>query len=150
MSLDAESFRIRYATWRELEKSLKDVFSKSAMISIMYWVGVRCGQRSCQRILEQKPASREDVLKALVKRKREEGWGEYNIREINWDERRAMVVVENCFEAMGVKDTEPQCHFVRGYLGGFFSTLFEKTVTSRENACKAKGDLSCVFDIVPC
>lgn len=54
-------------------------------------------------------------------------------------------MVTDSFEALAHKTDQPCCHFFRGFLAGFLSELFGKTVTVTEEKCAGKGDEHCEF-----
>jgi predicted hydrocarbon binding protein len=43
--------------------------------------------------------------------------------------------------------SEPQSHYIRGVLDGFFSSLFKVEMEAKETKCIAKGDPYCEFEI---
>jgi len=47
--------------------------------------------------------------------------------------------------ARKTKREQPCCNFLRGFLSGFLSELFEKSITITEEKCAGKGDEHCEF-----
>jgi len=63
---------------------------------------------------------------------------------------KGRIIVEGSFEAKGYgKSTIPVCHFLRGYLAGFLSTILVAKVELLETKCLAKGDGHCEFQVNP-
>jgi len=79
------------------------------------------------------------------------GWGILDLRAVDLDAKTAYIYIEDDFECANHTEraTMPQCHYVRGMLGGWFSALFESKIDIIETECKAKGDSLCVFQVQP-
>jgi len=79
------------------------------------------------------------------------GWGILELNAIDLDGKTALVLIHDGFECASStgKATAPQCDFTRGMLSGWFSGLFESKVNVIENACVAKGNPTCVFQVDP-
>ena len=77
------------------------------------------------------------------------GYGILDVNSVNLYAKTAEIHVRNGFESAGSANTssEPQCHFIRGLLAGWFSQLFETKIEVIETRCEAKGDPNCVFQI---
>jgi len=91
-----------------------------------------------------------DVLEAISKTKRAEGWGKICFKGLAVEKGKVKgrIVVEGSFEAKGYgKSTIPVCHFLRGYLAGVLSTILATRVEILETKCLAKGDDYCEFQV---
>jgi predicted hydrocarbon binding protein len=79
------------------------------------------------------------------------GWGILELKAVDFDAKTAQIQVQDGFECAGheKKATTPQCHFVRGMLGGWFSRLFESKIGIIETQCVAMGNPACLFQVQP-
>ncbi len=79
------------------------------------------------------------------------GYGILNVESISLDSKTAEIRIKDGFESAGSRNVsaEPQCHFIRGLLAGWFSQLFESKIDVIETQCEAKGDSDCVFQVQP-
>ena len=55
------------------------------------------------------------------------------------------VRIESSFEAVARKSNPLGCYFFKGFLTGFLSELFNKSITVAEEKCLSKGNSSCEF-----
>ena len=74
------------------------------------------------------------------------GFGKMQVKELEIPTGKAVVVVQNSFEAedAGVS-LRPICRFTSGYLEGIFGQLTGKNMRAKEIECRAKGDTDCKF-----
>ena len=79
------------------------------------------------------------------------GWGILELKAVDLNAKTAYIYIQGGFECeRSTKSaTAPQCHFVRGMLGGWFSRLFESKIAITETQCEAKGNPVCVFQVQP-
>ncbi len=77
------------------------------------------------------------------------GWGIFELLNIDLDKKTAAVRVEENFECTHYKghSSTARSHFVRGHIAGVFSELLGSRVEVTENYCVAKGDAFCEFTI---
>lgn len=76
------------------------------------------------------------------------GWGKLERNDLDFDKKRAMVVVtDSPVAAMCKKAKAPVDTFIRGFLAGIFSIYFKKDVDCVEVKCSALGDQKCEFVI---
>jgi len=139
-----DSFIFRFKTFSNFESALEEIFSPSAASVILYMAARKCGALECKELLREVGA-REEAMKALSRRKREENWGEISFQDVNFSDGEGRVVVLNSFEAVARRSDEACCHFLRGFLAGFLSELLSKNVVVVERKCAAKGDEYCEF-----
>ena len=76
------------------------------------------------------------------------GWGMISVPEVDPD-ARGVVQVKDCFECGGGSKVRQGCHFFRGYLEGYGSTLYGLDVGSEETKCILRGDAVCEFVLKP-
>ena len=86
-----------------------------------------------------------EALTLFSRLKREENWGDVVFRDVDFERGSGKIIVRNSFESMARKAKEPSCHFFRGFLAGFLSELFNKTVVVTEEKCASRGDAHCQF-----
>jgi len=81
------------------------------------------------------------------------GWGKIIFAGIDKETGQGTLLIENCFEADAILEIrkgpkeKPQCHFITGYLKGFFSEVTGKKLNVVEVKCKTTGDERCEFQI---
>ena len=137
-------------TFNDLVSALELIFSPSAASVILFTAAVRCGVQSYNR-MKKKFGTKEEALRRLSELKKKENWGKLSFRDVDFVNGSGKVIVADAFETMARKGEEgrvtgqPCCNFLRGFLSGFFSELFEKTVTVTEEKCAGKGDENCEF-----
>ena len=79
------------------------------------------------------------------------GWGILDVKTVDPDKKTAEIHIKDGFESADSRNTSTtaQCHFTRGLLTGWFSTLFETKIDVAETHCVAKGDPFCIFLVQP-
>lgn len=84
--------------------------------------------------------------KAMVKILETLGMGRFEIVDVNYKKKEAMVVVYDCSIAVEAgKQEEPVCYFVAGAIAAMFSILFKKDVDCKEKRCRSEGHEHCEF-----
>lgn len=139
-----DGFLLRFDSFNRMKRGLEEVFASSVPILIAAAMGKPCGQLECRRILRN-AKSKDDALKHLSELKKKENWGEISFHEIDYTEALGTIRVEKAFETRDRRSDSPVCHFLRGFLAGFLSQLFEKPVAVTETRCSGKGDEYCEF-----
>ncbi len=138
------SFLFPFKTFSDFESALELIFSTSAASVILYTAALKCGTNTCRRI-KKMVKTREGALNSLTKLKDEERWGRISFQDVDFEKASGTVVITESFEAMARRAEQPSCHFFRGFLAGFLSELFRRTVTVTEEKCAARGDNQCEF-----
>ena len=129
-----------------LKKALEETFFSGAY-ALLYFVGKGCGERSYRR-LSQLYSDRQALVDACISLKERERWGSFRCEIV--EDGTGTIRVENCFEARGCGNSkEPACYFLKGYLEGFLSNVFQRQLKVTETSCFAKGDRECVFESRP-
>lgn len=139
-----DSFSIQFETFGQLEDALELIFSPSAASVILYTAAIKCGVHLHKRI-KRKFDTKEEALNLFSQLKREENWGDVIFRDVDFESGSGKVMVRNSFESVARKTREPSCHFFRGFLAGFLSELFNRTVVVTEEKCASRGDAHCQF-----
>jgi len=147
--LSKESFSFQFATFNDMMSALELIFSPSAASVILFTAAVKCGAQLYSR-MKKEFGTKEEALRRLSELKREENWGNLTFRDVDFVKGSGKVIVVDAFETMarkaeGRETGQPCCNFLRGFLSGFLSELFEKTVTVTEERCAGKGDENCEF-----
>jgi predicted hydrocarbon binding protein len=142
---DGKAFIMRVVTFTDFKKVLEERFASGAF-TIFYELGLGCGRRSCQRLMQKYP-DRVRLLKAIARYKRNERWGKIKF-ELDPEKGTGKVFVTESFEAKQYGPSQhPICYFFKGYLEGALSQAFNKPLRASEIECIAKGDKQCVFQI---
>jgi predicted hydrocarbon binding protein len=146
LKLPKKSFSFQFVTFNDLVSALELIFSPSAASVILFTAAVKCGSRSYNR-MKKEFGTKEEALQRLSELKRKENWGKLNFRDVDFVNGSGKVVVVDSFETMPrkTKKEQPCCNFLRGFLSGFLSELFEKSITITEEKCAGTGDENCEF-----
>jgi len=137
-------FLFPFKTFSDFESALELIFSPSAASVILYMAALKCGTNSCRRV-KKKVKTIGEALDSLSTLKGEEKWGNISFQNVNLEEGSGKVVITESFEARARRTEQASCHFFRGFLAGFLSELFKRTMTVNEEKCVAKGDEECEF-----
>lgn len=145
-----KSFSFEFVTFNDMVSALELIFSPSAASVILFTAAVRCGTQWYNR-MKKKFGTKEKALRILSEVKKEENWGKMSFRDVDFAKGSGKIIVDDSFETVarkaekGRESTQPCCNFLRGFLSGFLSELFEKSVTVTEEKCAGKGDEYCEF-----
>lgn len=142
--LPKRSFSFPFETFSEMESALELIFSPSAASVILFMTALKCGTKSYRKIIT-KANTNEKVLNHLSKLKSEQNWGKLSFHDIDFEKGSGKIIVVNSFETVARKTSQPSCHFLRGFLAGFLSELFKKSIKVNEEKCAGKGDEQCEF-----
>lgn len=127
-----------------MENALELIFSPSAASVILYTTAIKCGVHLYQKT-KKEFNKKEEALNYLSSLKKEENWGKMSFQEVNFKNGSGRVIIDDSFEAMTRKTSQPSCHFFRGFIAGFLSELLKKTIIVTEEKCAGKGDEHCEF-----
>jgi hypothetical protein len=148
--LPKNSFSFQFVTFNDLVSALELIFSPSAASVILFTAAVRCGAQSYSR-MKKEFGTKEEALRLLSELKRKENWGKLTFRDVDFVNGSGKVIVADALETMarkaegGREAGQPCCNFLRGFLTGFLSELFERSLTVTEEKCARKGDEHCEF-----
>jgi len=135
---------LSFETISEIESALEEIFSPSAASTILCIIAKKTGANSGEKIMK-KTGTKEKALKYLSKLKNNENWGELSFQNIDYTKGSGKIIIIDSFESIARKTTQPCCHIFRGFLEGFLSQLFGKTIEVTEEKCAGKGDPHCEF-----
>ena len=144
MRVEEGSFTFQFETFGQMEDALELIFSPSAASVILYMTAIKCGVRLYEKTKKEFGTEKE-ALDHLTSLKREENWGKIGFHEVDFQNASGRITVNDSFEVMTRKTNQPSCHFFRGFLAGFLSELFQKTIAVTEEKCAGKGDKCCEF-----
>jgi len=139
-----EGFLVGFETFDEIRLALEEIFSPKAMSVILYTVAIKCGKGSCNRLMK-KAKTKEEAINYLCDLKRKENWGKLSFQNLDLENGTGTVIIINSLETIGRRTDEPCCHLFRGFLEGFLSELFKKSIMVSEEKCAGKGDEHCEF-----
>jgi len=138
-----------------MTEALELIFSDSAASAILFTSAVRCGTQCFKRAVKE-GKKKQDAVHYLSELKREENWGDFLFSHVDFMKGTGKVVVADSFETVPFttkgykpKRSQPCCHFLRGFLAGFLSELFQKPTVVTEEKCAGMGDDHCEFAFKP-
>lgn len=75
-------------------------------------------------------------------------WAEVSEFNVDFDNKRADIkLLDHVFSRNREGKGESYCDWIRGWVAGMFTVIFNETVVCREKKCKAYGDPYCEFII---
>ena len=138
------SFSFQFVTFNDMVSALELIFSPSAASVILFTAAVKCGAQSYNRMMKR-ASTKEEILNHLSELKKDENWGKISFLDVDFVNGSGRVIIVDSFESIARKTAQPSCHFFRGFLAGFLSELFGKTIEVTEEKCAGKGDEHCEF-----
>jgi len=135
---------LSFETISEIESALEEIFSPSAASTILCTIAKKNGANSCKKIMKR-AGTKDKALNYLSKLKNIENWGKLSFQNIDFKSGSGKIKIIDSFESIARKTTQPCCHTFRGFLEGFLSELFGKTIKITEEKCAGKGDPHCEF-----
>lgn len=130
-----------------LVKGFRESFGTSIVQAILWNQGKEVGKTTVEMYRKDFGVSKiREALETLRARALMLGWGAIEIVTLNEVKRRAVIRVFDNWECSIFKGSdEPQNHFIRGILAGFFNAIFGDGFRATEVKCIAKGDPYCEF-----
>jgi len=135
---------LSFETISEIESALEEIFSPSAASVILCTATKKTGANLCKKIMKR-ARTKDKALHYVSKLKNIENWGKLSFQNIDYTKGSGKIIITDSFESIARKTTRPCCHIFRGFLEGFLSELFGKTITITEEKCAGKGDPHCEF-----
>jgi len=132
------------SAFRSLIEGITTTFGTGAS-SILFEAGRCTGKEFTQSLLKEGTVP-EEVPTWLEVFFTQGGWGKV-IARADFANKTAVVVIDDCATARGVKSKEASCHFIRGYVAGISEILFKTNVECAETKCMAKGNATCEFRV---
>jgi len=143
-NLRKKGFVLSFETFGAFKSCLEEMLSPSAASVILHFASSKCGQDTCLRILKT-IKTKENVLAYLSNMKNEMNWGKILFQDVDIEAGRGEIFVYNSFEVAACKSASTSCYFIKGYLAGFLSELFEREIRVEEEQCAATGAPYCRF-----
>lgn len=75
------------------------------------------------------------------------GWGRIEVGKIDLVKSELVVTMRNSPMVRGVRDSEPRCWYVRGFMEGIISVILGVEATANEIQCQAANGDRCVFKV---
>ncbi len=119
----------------DFAKSVTEIFGREGG-TIFYLVGEKSGRRSAKRRLKESKGSNEKALHHLEFLKREQHWGDIEFTGLDLGRKTGKISLKNCFD-VSFKSSVGECYFMRGFLTGFLSELFQDNITVSNSYNKA-------------
>ena len=121
-------FVMEFDTFYTFKSALEEIFSPSAACVILGSAANKCGRQSCKNITK-KFRDKGNVLAYLPHRKESMNWGEIMFQEVDLQNGKGKIQVNNSFESLMLNCAQPSCHFLRGFFVGFLSELFNREIS---------------------
>ena len=133
----------------ETIKSLMKVFNPTAVQAMLWYQGREFGKLKGEFYKREfSIINMNEVVNFLATRLTLHGWATVEIVKLDEEKRSATLRLFDNWECSAFKgSSEPQSHYIRGVLDGFFSSLFKVEMEAKETKCIAKGDPYCEFEI---
>jgi predicted hydrocarbon binding protein len=130
-----------------LVKGFRESFGTAIVQTILWNQGKEVGKTTVDMYRKNFGISKaREALEMLTARALSLGWGRMEIVTLNEVKKRATIRVFDNWECAIFKGVnEPQNHFIRGILAGFFNAIFGEGFYATEVKCIAKGDSYCEF-----
>ena len=144
---DVRYLLIRPETIVGFQKTIEK-HSRMGAQDALFQGGYRGGYLSAKKYKEMQNLSDSETISFMMTMGAEIGWGNFQLIEYDFENRKLQIRVENSAFAEAYGDaTEGVCHLISGVLSGLATVLFARNCIAFEIECSAKGDKHCVFHI---
>ena len=144
---DVRYLLIRPETIVGFQKTVEKHSRKGAQ-EALFEGGYRGGYLSAKKYKEMHNLSDSETINFMMTMGAEIGWGNFQLIEYDFENRKLNVRVKNSAFAEAYGDsTEGVCHLIKGVLSGLATVLFAQDFIAYETECLAKGDRHCVFHV---
>lgn len=135
-------------TWRTLFQGLIKRFGAGGM-TLLWFMGNDAGEGKGLDLIKLKGSlTNVDRIKIALARLQSFGWGVFELVECDEKTNKIVIRVKENFEENAAKDIKGyQNSFLRGFLVGLISLLFNSPCRGIETKCVNKGDPYCEFVI---
>jgi predicted hydrocarbon binding protein len=139
---------IRTAFFKEMEKTVKKVFSTGAD-TFLYELGYDHGLPTWENLFRTFKVGDSKDLDYALQIYNAVGW--CRPRVLSYDKSRgtARIRLDDNFECEAQRWGKPASQFVRGHFAGAISALDGRKHMCLETRCVAKGDEFCEFELTP-
>ena len=125
-------------------QSTVDLLGLEGATAILF-AGVNSGRRSAIKRLEESHGDKRMALQILIELKREQNWASIEFTEISLANCYGHIKVKHCLCS---KNESNACYFVRGFLKGFLSEVFERQINVSLIG-QHKSDSFCELEFLP-
>jgi predicted hydrocarbon binding protein len=144
---DVRYLLIRPETIVGFQKTIEK-HSRTGAQDALFQGGYGGGYLSAKKYKEMQNLSDSETISFMMTMGAEIGWGNFQLIEYDFENRKLQIRVENSAFAEAYGDaTEGVCHLISGVLSGLATVLFARNCIAFEIECLAKGDKHCVFHI---
>jgi len=141
---------LREPAYEGFIKGLKKRFG-SVGKEFLYYIGLDMGYKvfkAQSKIIRKAGGGLKELLVFLKEVFKHSGLGIVEHIDIDFDNKTAIIRVQNSFECRLFKESgNVESHVIRGFIAGFMSSLFKTKVNVIETKCIAKGDPYCEFTV---
>lgn len=139
---------IRPETIIEFQRAVEEAVGHDACAKMMMAGGIAGGSRSSQRYRALSGGGGEDIVRFMCWIGGELGWGDFHLKALDDESGKLIVeVADSAFAEAYGRSERSVCHLIRGVLAGLGKQVFGGDVRATEEACLAKGDARCRFEI---
>ena len=122
--------------------------SRTGAQEALFQGGYQGGYLTAKKYKEMQNLSDSRTISFMMTMGAEIGWGNFQLIEYDFENRKLQIRVENSAFAEAYGDaTEGVCHLISGVLSGLASVIFSINCTASETQCLAKGDECCEFNV---
>lgn len=137
-----------------LQKKLSAQFKRKEVEGILYRVAKRNATDAAKTIADSIVGllgkfNAKKLAEEMLKQFPTRGYGMATLESFDPSSKRLVVVVDNCFNSIGVEDPEHTCAIAAGILAGAAFSVTGSEMDAVETNCVAKGDASCRFELFP-
>jgi len=130
--------------WEGFEK----ILTPSGFEAVLYDVGKRNGISYAKYLSEKYGVKNVELISTVVQAAKAAGWGIVEVKIIDFKRFSGTIIVKECFEALARgRKISKVCYWIRGFVAGFISAVFDQPVEAVETRCLAVGDEYCEFEI---
>jgi signal transduction histidine kinase/predicted hydrocarbon binding protein len=138
-----------------IRRQIKALLGTALTNSVFQQAGANGGASFARSFLSGLGISGLEAFSACLQIYQSAGFGQFEIKNIEWPIGRIHIRADQAFEAwmMGQNDQtvqEPCCAYTAGVLVGFVNIIAERQdVVCIEHCCQGKGDGLCEFELLP-
>ncbi len=127
-SSDDDYVMLRKQMLADLAQSVNELFGREGG-TIFFLLGEKSGRRSAQKRLKESLGSNEEALHRLEHLKHEQHWGDIEFSGLDLERKTGKISLKNCFD-VSFKSSVGECYFMKGFLTGFLSEIFQENITT--------------------
>lgn len=132
-----EYITVRKQLLADFAQSVNDLFGREGD-TVFFLIGEKAGRRSAGRRLKESLGEKDMAIRRLGELKREQNWGDIEFSGLDLDGKTGKINLKNCFD-VAFKSNVGECYFMRGFLTGFLSEVFQEEITVSNSYDKPCG-----------